>query len=190
MGVIAMPFSVPVAAVGVDTTGDGFANRTVAGLDLNEDGIPDVLQGPYGPFPLRPPPDHLVLRRLSDRFLPPPPPAVPLGNLLAADKSKDGVIDRAEYMDAVRTGKLPGGARYAAPFPPYREPYVPYRNLRAADKNKDGVIDAAEYVDAVRTGKLPAAPYAAPFPPYAEPYVPYRNLRAADKNKDGVIDAA
>ena len=38
--------------------------------------------------------------------------AVPYANLLAADKNGDGVIDAAEYVDGVATGKLPGVHSY------------------------------------------------------------------------------
>jgi hypothetical protein len=103
-------------------------------------------------------------------------PAVPLGNLLAADTNGDGVIDGAEYVDAVRTGKLPpagypgyAGYRGYPPFmgyPPVAGAGVPYGNLLAADKNKDGVIDPSEYVDAVKTGTLPG-----PYGLYAPRYV-------------------
>ena len=39
-----MSGGVPMAAVGVDTTGDGRVNTVVSGVDLNRDGIPDQLQ--------------------------------------------------------------------------------------------------------------------------------------------------
>merc|ERR1719247_1820519 len=39
-----MQGTMPTAAVGIDTTGDGRANLVVQGADLNRDGIPDVLQ--------------------------------------------------------------------------------------------------------------------------------------------------
>merc|ERR1719446_1821478 len=40
----AQPSGDHMAAVGVDVTGDGFADVTVVGKDKNMDGIPDVLQ--------------------------------------------------------------------------------------------------------------------------------------------------
>lgn len=39
------PGEIPMAAMGVDTTGDGIANYTYVGADMNRDGIPDALQG-------------------------------------------------------------------------------------------------------------------------------------------------
>lgn len=39
------PGEIPMAAMGVDTTGDGMANYTYVGADMNRDGIPDALQG-------------------------------------------------------------------------------------------------------------------------------------------------
>jgi hypothetical protein len=36
----------PMAALGVDTNGDGRANFTYVGVDMNRDGIPDALQAP------------------------------------------------------------------------------------------------------------------------------------------------
>lgn len=40
----------PQATMGIDTTGDGIANMYVTGVDMNRDGIPDVLQQPQAPM--------------------------------------------------------------------------------------------------------------------------------------------
>lgn len=47
MPVMPVP-TMPMATAGVDTTFDGRANYVVSGVDMNRDGIPDVLQGPMG----------------------------------------------------------------------------------------------------------------------------------------------
>jgi len=41
---------VPMATVGIDTTGDGRANLTYVGVDMNRDSIPDALQASQVPM--------------------------------------------------------------------------------------------------------------------------------------------
>jgi len=72
-------------------------------------------------------------------------------NLAAADKNKDGVIDREEYADAVQTGKIPAGYGLASAY----RGYAPWGNMYAAGEG------GAEYAEAVRTGRLHGYGYAA-----------------------------
>jgi len=105
---------VPTATVGIDTNHDGKANYFVSGVDVNRDGIPDVLQKPPSMLPPNQP-------LLESRNLP-TMPLVPTATV-GIDTTHDGTanyyvsgvdVNRDGIPDSLESPVIPLGSRVLA----------------------------------------------------------------------------